>query len=242
MDNKKFGEFIAELRKEKNMTQNDLAKELNLTDKAISKWERGLSFPDITIWEPLAQALDISLVELIKAEKVKEDEKIVVEDIVSETVKISTEEVNKNKKQSKVLVIIISILLILYIIATVLLNIIPGYDEQLKYSQEYLIGKSNIKGEVNIEYFEEKGSAFEIEANKNGYAVFKNPDKAFWTLKQEYSKGINLIQREFNLLPLTKATFGLYKTYGRQVTTGTLEEKSQARFVAQFMDIYENSF
>ena len=242
MDNKKFGEFIAEIRKEKNMTQNDLAKELNLTDKAISKWERGLSFPDITIWEPLANALDISLVELIKAEKIKENEKIVVEDIINETVKISTEEVNKNKKKSKVLVIITSVLLILYITATVLLNIFPGYNSQLKYSQEYVIGQGNIKGEVNIEYFAEKGSVYEIGANKNGYAVFKNPDKAFRTLKQEYSKGINLIQREFNLLPLTKATFGLYKTYGRQVTTGTEKEKQEARFVAQFMDIYENSF
>ena len=63
MDAKKFGTFIASLRKENNMTQADLAKKLQVTDKAISKWERGLGFPDINSIEPLADAL-VSRVEL----------------------------------------------------------------------------------------------------------------------------------------------------------------------------------
>lgn len=46
MDAKKFGAFIAAMRKEKNMTQMDLARKLQVTDKAVSKWERGLGFPD----------------------------------------------------------------------------------------------------------------------------------------------------------------------------------------------------
>ena len=49
MDNEKFGKFIQKLRKEKNMTQKQLGEKLNITDKAISKWERGLSFPDISM-------------------------------------------------------------------------------------------------------------------------------------------------------------------------------------------------
>ena len=69
MDNTKFGKFIAELRKEKNMTQKQLAEKLNLTDKAISKWERGLSFPDITILNPLADVLEINISELLNCEK-----------------------------------------------------------------------------------------------------------------------------------------------------------------------------
>ena len=55
MDNVKFGQFIAKLRKEKNMTQKELAEKLHLTDKAISKWERGLSFPDIATLKPLSE-------------------------------------------------------------------------------------------------------------------------------------------------------------------------------------------
>ena len=57
MDNKKFGEFIAGLRKEKGYTQSQLAEILCVTDKAVSKWERGVGFPDIKLIEPLSEAL-----------------------------------------------------------------------------------------------------------------------------------------------------------------------------------------
>ena len=55
MDNKKFGQFILKLRKEKGWTQLELAEKLNITDKAVSKWERGTGFPDIKMIEPLAR-------------------------------------------------------------------------------------------------------------------------------------------------------------------------------------------
>ena len=61
MDNQKLGIFITELRKEKGLTQAQLAQKLNVTDKAVSKWERGVGFPDIKLLEPLADVLDISL-------------------------------------------------------------------------------------------------------------------------------------------------------------------------------------
>lgn len=69
MDPKRTGNLIALKRKEKNLTQNELAKIIHITDKAISKWERGLSFPDITILIPLAEILGISLYELLKGEE-----------------------------------------------------------------------------------------------------------------------------------------------------------------------------
>lgn len=50
MDNQKFGQFILSLRKEKGWTQLELAKKLNVTDKAVSKWERGVGFPDINFF------------------------------------------------------------------------------------------------------------------------------------------------------------------------------------------------
>ena len=61
MDNQKLGIFITELRKEKGLTQAQLAQKLNVTDKAVSKWERGVGFPDIKLLEPLADVLDLSL-------------------------------------------------------------------------------------------------------------------------------------------------------------------------------------
>ncbi len=69
MDAQKFGAFVAETRRENNMTQRELAQKLLVTDKAVSRWERGLGFPDINTLEPLAQALGITVVELMRCEK-----------------------------------------------------------------------------------------------------------------------------------------------------------------------------
>lgn len=69
MDNEKFGIFIAHLRKEKQLTQKNLADLLGVTNKAISKWERGYGFPEISILPALAEALDVSVDELLRGEK-----------------------------------------------------------------------------------------------------------------------------------------------------------------------------
>lgn len=69
MEAKKFGQFIAGIRKEKKMTQAELAGKIHVTDKAISRWERGQGFPDIQTLEPLAQALGISVLELMRSER-----------------------------------------------------------------------------------------------------------------------------------------------------------------------------
>ena len=69
MDASKFGKFISEQRKALGMTQADLGNKLMVTDKAVSKWERGLGFPDINTLEPLAEALQVSVQELMRAEK-----------------------------------------------------------------------------------------------------------------------------------------------------------------------------
>lgn len=69
MDNERFGAFVAQLRKEQRLTQKELADRLNVTDKAVSKWETGKGFPDVKLLEPLAQALGVSLVELMQGKR-----------------------------------------------------------------------------------------------------------------------------------------------------------------------------
>lgn len=69
MDNIKIGCFIAECRKEKQITQQQLADMLNITNKAVSKWETGNGLPDITLLTELASILDVSVDEILKAEK-----------------------------------------------------------------------------------------------------------------------------------------------------------------------------
>ena len=79
---KSIGETIAYLRKEKGMTQNELAEKMNVTDKAVSKWERDLSCPDINTISKLADILDISVEELLKAKK-KENSNIKMKDLIN---------------------------------------------------------------------------------------------------------------------------------------------------------------
>lgn len=69
MDYNEIGIFISQRRKEKNLTQKDLAKHLNITDKAVSKWERGLSCPDITLLTPLAEILEVSVSEILSGKQ-----------------------------------------------------------------------------------------------------------------------------------------------------------------------------
>ena len=69
MDPIKFGDFVAQLRREKGLTQRELAELLHVTDKAVSKWETGKGFPDLKLLPELARELDISLVELLQGER-----------------------------------------------------------------------------------------------------------------------------------------------------------------------------
>ena len=70
MDQLKIGKFISECRKTKNLTQMQLAEKLGITDKAISKWERGISMPDSSIMVELCDILGISVNELLSGEKI----------------------------------------------------------------------------------------------------------------------------------------------------------------------------
>ena len=79
---KSIGETIAYLRKEKGMTQNELAEKMNVTDKAVSKWERDLSCPDVNTISKLADILDVSVEELLKAKK-KDEPNTKIKDLVN---------------------------------------------------------------------------------------------------------------------------------------------------------------
>ena len=151
---------------------------------------------------------------------------------------------DKNKKNKFLILITSALFIIAFATLGKVLLVKWGYilDSNLKYSQIYVTEYSNIKANVDVNKFGKINIDFDIGANKYGYAVFKNPNKAFNRLKKDYSKGIELIRKEFNLLPLNNFTYKNYKTYGWQVTTGTAEEKKQARFVSSFLDIYNNSF
>jgi len=128
MNNNKIGKFISNLRKEKRLTQAELGEKLYVTDKAVSKWERGLSLPDITILNNLADILDTSVEEILKGEKNEEL------DIEKQIEKI-TNEIKKNQQtkiKKLIILIITSIMLSIYLIYR---NTYFGYNiKELSYS------------------------------------------------------------------------------------------------------------
>lgn len=69
MDNTKTGALIAARRKELGLTQKELAERLHLSDRTVSKWERGSGFPDVSLLEPLADTLSLSVLDLIEGER-----------------------------------------------------------------------------------------------------------------------------------------------------------------------------
>ncbi len=73
MDQIKIGKFIAICRKENNLTQEQLAEKLNISNKTVSRWENGNGFPDISLLQPLCEILNISVNELLLGEKIPED-------------------------------------------------------------------------------------------------------------------------------------------------------------------------
>ena len=108
--------------------------------------------------------------------------------------------------------------------------------------QEYIVGAEGILGQVDKEKYESVHEDFAIGADKYGRAVFKNPLKAFDTMKKLYTDGLTLIAEEQELAPISQSNYNLYKKFGWQITSGSEEAQKQARFVTNFLDIYENSF
>ena len=98
IDKAKFGAFVAQLRKEKGLMQKELAEKLYVSDKAVSKWERGLSIPDVTILVPLAEILGVTVTELLECRRLPKDEPMdsqQTEEIVKKVIGLSEEEQRK---------------------------------------------------------------------------------------------------------------------------------------------------
>lgn len=74
MNQEKIGKFIASKRKEKNLTQIQLAEKLGVTDRSVSKWENGRCMPDLSLFEPLCEELDITINELLSGEELNDEE------------------------------------------------------------------------------------------------------------------------------------------------------------------------
>lgn len=100
VDKQKFGAFVAQLRKEKGYTQKDLAEKLFISDKAISKWETGVSIPDVGLLIPLSEIMGVTVTELLKCQRLEEPlNPVQVEDIVKKAIAYSDESPQRTRQE-----------------------------------------------------------------------------------------------------------------------------------------------
>lgn len=103
-NNEQFGKFLNQLRKEKGWTQKELARSLFVSDKAVSKWERGLSMPDIALLLPLSELLGVSTTELLSGKRLDAKDEFTkeeVEQMVQKTLVLTGEEEKRRKRGRK---------------------------------------------------------------------------------------------------------------------------------------------
>jgi len=169
MNYETIGKFIQSKRKEKGLTQKGLAEKLGVTDKAVSKWERGLGCPDVSILEVLAHELDTSILEILKGRTIENEIIKITEanDYVKETINFTK---NKTKEIINKIIVFLTIsisilLLILNIENIISLNKKYEYDfnkeiviemkEQLKQLQKNISIIENNQGKYTKEEYEE---------------------------------------------------------------------------------------
>ncbi len=173
MDNNKIGIYIASRRKEKGLTQQELGDKLFVTDKAVSKWERGLSLPDITILEKLADELDTDIYNILQVEK---KNNIDIEKTLN----------NERKKIQKELYkkIIIYILPIIFVSCIIFFKLIPfGYNiEHPRYTHT-----ENKMINLGVPKF-----SFLMENNENSYSYKNFRGKS--VLKSELKSYVNTLE------------------------------------------------
>ena len=171
MNTQAFGKFIAELRKEKGMTQLQLAEKLNVTDKAVSRWETGKNFPDIEIFEDLSKTLEVSVSELLEGKRIEKEELIIVseENVVKQ--------IKKNKKHKKIYSVIIALVTVLAIFFAFFAMSYSGlfngviYNKIQCYSNDVLTIMNTVDGYIS------QDSDAEGDFIINRINIFLNSDK-----------------------------------------------------------------
>ena len=125
MDPMKTGMIISDARKKLKMTQKDLADKLFVSDKAVSKWERGLCFPDISVLIPLTETLNISLYDLLRGEKVNKEE---IAETLKNTINYSNNELDRKKRKY---IIISSISIFIIVVISMIIIFVINNDRHL---------------------------------------------------------------------------------------------------------------
>lgn len=181
MNTSDIGRFISELRKEKGLTQKNLAEKLNVTDKAVSKWETGRSAPDISLLVSLSEILDVTVIEILNGERIKEESfSQMGDEVVIETIK------NNNRKRKCLIFVVVIVMLLLLLISVLSYPVyhfftsVPADDEKAIISQS--------KQYDNI--FNESGENMKI------VKTVKKGDYSFYLLQSDNNTSMRIFEKD----------------------------------------------
>lgn len=253
MNQEKIGKFIAEVRKEKNLTQIELASKLGLTDRAISKWENGRGLPDLSTIKPLCEELGIQVNELLSGERLtKKTYQEKSEENILKTLDYSSKRIRQTKNKFKTIIII---LLIIFSTLTMMFCIdikqmrnnkpvifstwgylytppIDLHEEEIENAiTEYIINKN----EVNKKYENEKCfTSFRTylidEKDKNNYIVYA------WVLEEMYHQVNKEIKEESGSSIPHK--FIIKKRNNKYVVTSSIIPRDGSLYVKDMKKIF----
>ncbi len=178
MNSYDVGRFISELRKEKEMTQKDLAEKLNVTDKAVSKWETGRSVPDVSLLIDLSEILGVTVIELLKGEKIRTERFPEVGD------KVVVETIREDKRKIKCAALIAAI--VMFILSCIVIFSYPAYHvfTSVPIDNEKAILRQSER------YFEESEEKIKI------IRTVKKGDYFFYLLQGESSMAVRVFEKD----------------------------------------------
>ena len=153
MNKERLGNFISGERKTLGLTQKDLAVRLHVTDKAVSKWERGMSYPDVTLLEPLAAALDLTVEELMACRRQAVTEKKGAEETMQNLLDISRDSVRQERRRSwKRLAAVLVLLAVTAAVVAWTKIVVKGEDLTGIFLKETVDGANYVYVQMDMEH------------------------------------------------------------------------------------------
>ena len=227
MDNIRIGKFISQCRKELGYSQKDLAEKLNITDKAVSKWETGRSSPDVSILISLAEELEVSVTEILNGEKISEDKMPA----------ISNEIIVKSLKKSKSKKILALILALILLIGILVSYPVYEYTNSIAVNDDFAI-KVVFRDVLDVEnVFQYACSKYEVQGEYTAY-LYHDDQKAYMA----FFKQNDLFETRMNFMGGTSADIsklGLYSTswYGENINIFFAAETDAERYKFSIMEV-----
>ena len=215
MDLIKIGKYIAFKRKEQGLTQKQLAEKLNMSDKSVSKWERGICLPDVSVYLELCKILDISINEFLAGEDIPKE---TIEQKAEENIiQITKDNKNKQKYLKKIIKLLIVMLVVFIFITSIFIY------KKLTQPQNYI--------EPYLEKSTEMQTANMLSSHPGNILLFHYNSKMYLT---QYQKGKKISDKEI-------CTF--YNNPSKGTNTGNIalvvdREASTLKIIDAFEDGY----